>query len=275
MRLPLTPVEAPLPAFSFGELFYSDAPDTDESQTESRTIRDLLAIMSPGKDEPRLLEAWLRGTSAADLPDAANELAGRWSSLGKTGDDLLRSFRRLFNEVSLSPWTDFADKLLRLLSLLQEAGLLHAGMVIDFLGHLLRQLARHLTAYDLVTFHHRGANYPDALLLDAVLADYLARLERTPELFSGEPGRLRRRALRQAWVVRRRYEGHPVPDIPTSPGEHVRVFPEGYPRVPEGADLASRPAPAASVRGGFAPGTSIFRSSRGALAIRLRPDAPR
>jgi hypothetical protein len=33
--------------------------------------------------------------------------------------------------------------------------------------------------------------------------------------------------------VRRRYEGHPVPDVPTSPGELARVYPEGYSRVPE------------------------------------------
>ena len=54
---------------------------------------------------------------------------------------------------------------------------------MDFLGWLLRQIGRHLTAYDLVTFHHRGANYPDALVLDAVLKAYLARIEREPELF--------------------------------------------------------------------------------------------
>ena len=54
---------------------------------------------------------------------------------------------------------------------------------MDFLGWLLRQLGRHLTAYDLVVFHHRGANYPDALVLDAVLKAYLIRIERRPELF--------------------------------------------------------------------------------------------
>ena len=57
---------------------------------------------------------------------------------------------------------------------------------------LLRQLGRHLTAYDLVTFHHRGANYPDALLLDDLLRRYLLRIERTPELFVGDAHRLRR-----------------------------------------------------------------------------------
>src|SRR5207248_10599286 len=85
-----------------------------------------------------------------------------------------------------------------------------------------------------------GANYPDALLLDAVLKAYLARAEDSPGLFLGGDGdggssrrRLRRRALRQGWLLRRRYEGHPVPDLPTSPGENSRVLPPTHPRVPE------------------------------------------
>ena len=54
-------------------------------------------------------------------------------------------------------------------------------------------------------------------------------------LFLGETAnkRLRRRALRQAWLIRRRYEGWPVPDLPTSPGENNRVLPPSHPRVPE------------------------------------------
>ena len=59
---------------------------------------------------------------------------------------------------------------------------------MDFLGWLLRQIGRHLTAYDLVVFHHRGANYPDAFVLDAALKAYLIRIERRPELFLDEAG---------------------------------------------------------------------------------------
>ena len=44
---------------------------------------------------------------------------------------------------------------------------------------------------------------------------------------------MRRRALRQAWLIRRRYEEWPVPDLPTSPGENNRVLPPSHPRVPE------------------------------------------
>src|SRR5262249_33112248 len=38
--------------------------------------------------------------------------------------------------------------------------------------------------------------------------------------------RLRRRAMRQAWLIRRQYRGHLVPDAPTSPGESARVLGE-------------------------------------------------
>jgi hypothetical protein len=246
-RLPLTPIEAPLPAFSFGMLFY--APPSGASRGDRREHRDAerttlrgaarhevpkggscreLLERLPCHPEPsRLIEAWLRAVPVGDLPSAARELAETWCSLGRTGDDLTRTFRRLFNEVSLSPWTDFADKVLLVLPLV-----LTPAQVLDFEGWLLRQLGRHLTAYDLTTFHHRGANYPDALLLDLVLSDYLLRLEREQACFRGPTHRLRRRALRQAWVVRRRYEGHLVPDAPTSPGERARVFPAGVPRVP-------------------------------------------
>jgi hypothetical protein len=190
-RLPLTPMEAPLPAFSFGKLYY-------------RAVAD----------DARALEFDLRSRSVEDV-------AARWT---KRGVSLLK---QVFQNVSLSPYTDFVDRVVLFLAHFppEEA--------IDFEGWLLRLVARHLTAYDLVTFHHRGANYPDALLLDAVLTDYLARMERAPELFTGEQGRLRRRSLRQAYLMRRHYEALPVPDVPTSPGEHARVYGEAYPRVPE------------------------------------------
>jgi hypothetical protein len=234
-RLPLTPTEAPHPAFSFGELFCRPAPLG--VLTQPRSWSDLLpcwleSALATGQT-PRLIEAWLRAVPSGDLPAAATDLQARWSSLGQDVPALLRVLRVMFNEVSLSPWTDLVDKVLRLLALLERGGLFTAGDVIDFEGHLLRLVGRHLTAYDLVMFHHRGSNYPDALLLEAVLNDFLVRLEQAPSLFQGEAGRLRRRALRQGYLLRRRYEGHPVPDMPTSPGEHTRVFPDRYPRVPE------------------------------------------
>jgi hypothetical protein len=240
-RLPLLSVEAPLPAFTFGELLYCyQAQPAGEGP--HRDWRPLVAAMlTPAvswRERAKLFDVLLRAVPPPEAEEAARALVGRWSELGETPCGLVRLLRTVFNEVSLSPYTDFADKALRFLRALVAQGYLSAEQAVDFLGHLLRQLGRHLTAYDLVTFHHRGANYPDALLLDAVLKEYLAWAGRRPDLFADSAGerwrkRLRRRALRQGWLLRRRYEGHAVPDLPTSPGENARVLPAGYPRVPE------------------------------------------
>src|SRR5262249_12731377 len=65
--------------------------------------------------------------------------------------------------------------------------------------------------------------------------------ERRPDLFraEAEPAggpqhalRQRRQALLRGWLLRRTYEGHPVPDAPTSPGENARVLPPPHVRVP-------------------------------------------
>ncbi len=232
-RLPLTPLEAPHPAFSFGGLFYGPKASAEPLRQWSELLPRWLPAALEGGQASRLLEAWLRAVPPDELARAAADLQQRWTADGLGARELLGLLRVLFNEVSLSPWTDLLDKVLRLLRLLEQGGLFGAGDVIDFESYLLRLVGRHLTAYDLVKFHHRGANYPDALLLDAVLADYLTRLEQAPGLFEGPGARVRRRALRQAYLLRRRYEGHAVPDVPTSPGEQVRVFPESYPRVPD------------------------------------------
>src|SRR5262245_19185498 len=134
---------------------------------------------------------------------------------------------QMFNDAALSPWTHLSSHALLYLQTLVTSHRIGAAEAIDLLARLLTQLGRHLTAYDLVTFHHRGANYPDALLLDEILHRYLWYLEHNRDLFTGseKEHRLRRRALRQACFLRRFYEGHPVPDEPTSPGENTRVLP--------------------------------------------------
>jgi hypothetical protein len=65
-------------------------------------------------------------------------------------------------------------------------------------------------------------------------------MEERPRLWLSADGssedaaaRLRRRALRMGLLLRRRYEGHAVPDVPTSPGENARVLPAPHVRVPE------------------------------------------
>jgi hypothetical protein len=247
-RLPLTSLEAPLPAFSLGELAYVYRPNLPSSSLETRpmrTFQELVGAFLPGLAElelAKLAETLLHATPAEKLSEAADLLRLHWRALGHADAALLTLLRTLFNEVALSPYTDLVDKALALVGVLEEKQCVTTAAAIDFLAHLLRQIGRHLTAYDLVTFHHRGANYPDALLLDAVLKAYLTRLERRPDLFEDAPGdpenvrwvkRWRRRGLRQGWLLRARYEGHLVPDAPTSEGENARVLPAPHVRVPE------------------------------------------
>jgi hypothetical protein len=201
----------------------------------------LVSSLNPS-EEAHLLETILHAAPAEDMSNAAAAFVRRWSQCGRTLADLESALRRLFNEASLSPYTDLVDKTLAFVRTIGSLGLFHTEQVVDFLSYLLRHISRHLTAFDLVTFHHRGANYPDALLLDSVLKEVLAMLDRRPDLFleATDDGdtikrrkRIRRRALRQGWLLRRRYEGHAVPNLPTSPGENTRVLPPSHPRVPE------------------------------------------
>jgi hypothetical protein len=241
-RLPLHSIDAPLVEFSFGKLFYrfrtNIAPDTEPL----RTYAELAESMRSGWTEVEFAKVLETCLHASDVSNVADRFANRWTALGRSATDLARLLRTLFNEVSLTPWTDVSRRTLAYLAAWEERGILGADQVTDFLSHLLRQTSRHLTAYDLETFHHRGANYPDALVLDDVLKAYLVRINREPAAFLPAVGDdkhvarrklLRRRALRQGWLLRRRYEGHPVPDAPTSPGEYARVLPPEHPRVPE------------------------------------------
>src|SRR5262249_36741605 len=109
-----------------------------------------------------------------------------------------------------SPWTSLAENLI--------AALLSFDRAPQRLGYMLRHLARHLNAFDLVRFHNRGANFPDALMLDAVLRAYIG-------LLRGDEVQMHRRALRSGWLARRRCEGLPIPERPTSPGDNLRGLP--------------------------------------------------
>lgn len=245
-RLPLSSLETPLPAFSFGQMFYCYRPDAPDNSGPVRDWRGLLIAMlrcglNP-REEVHLLETFLHATPMEEMNEAVDAFVRRWAECGRTAAELSALLRALFNEVSLSPYTDLAGKTLVFLHALEANGLFHTEQVVDFLSYLLRHLGRHLTAFDLIVFHHRGVNYPDALLLDAVLKEYRTILERRPDLFldaaeerdsERRKKRIRRRGLRQGWLLRRRYEGHAVPDLPTSPGENRRVLPPSHPRVPE------------------------------------------
>jgi hypothetical protein len=233
-RLPLTSAESPLPAFTLGELAYFWGPDSQlrDPSTPIRSWRELATRYSergPAEVKTKWLEFLLRATPAEEVED----MAGLFAKQHPRG--CLTLLRAVFNDVSLSPYTDFVDKTLAFVRLLEKSGFLEPASRADFLAHLLCQLARHLTAYDLVSFHHRGANYPDALLLDSALKELLVLIEDDPRPFTGDAAgaKRRRRALRQGWLQRRRWEGHPVPDAPTSPGENARVLPAPHVRVPE------------------------------------------
>ncbi|MCI0681051.1 MAG: hypothetical protein L0Y71_03015 [Gemmataceae bacterium] len=243
-RLPLTSLEAPLPAFSLGQLAYTyrgdaaagdaaagDAPaDNTPAHGPMRSWRDVIECIGlpnlAWRERARLLESVLRAAPRDEIAD----VAARCLRLGVKLPALMRT---IFNEVSLSPWTGFADNALAFVHALGWSGIDEVG----FLSWLIRKLVRHLTAYDLVTFHHRGANYPDALLLDTALKRLLDWAKREPHWFledredrSAVPAR---RALRQGALLRWRYEGHAVPDAPTSSGENARVLPEPFQRVPD------------------------------------------
>lgn len=230
-RLPLTPVESPIPGFSFGWFFYG--PTQNSPATADEMLCSWLGKAEEVGEQHRVLEAWLRTLGQADRKEVINRLTSIWQRLERPFSELLPLFRRVLDDISLSPWTSCTSWMICILEELVARGEVSAKAVVDWYGSVLRLLCRHLTAYDLVTFHYRGANYPDALLLDELLKHYLNYVERLPELFQGDSGKMRRRALRQGYLLRRRYEGHPVPETPTSPGERARVYPSELPRASE------------------------------------------
>ncbi|HEY1861262.1 MAG TPA: hypothetical protein VGG61_12955, partial [Gemmataceae bacterium] len=233
--------------FSLGNLAYIYRPDFGDTKAAPlRSHNDLIehALLPElcWLEKAKLLETVLRATPWDHLAEAVEMWMTRWRNLRLADEEVLVLLRTLFNEVALSPYTDLVDKALAFVDEVEAKQRITPEAATDFLGHLLRQLGRHLTAYDLVVFHHRGANYPDALFLDAVLKAYLKRVERMPDQFRDAPRdseqerrakRRRRRGLRQGWLLRSRYEGHPVPDAPTSEGENARVLPAPHVRVPE------------------------------------------
>ena len=224
-RLPVHSVEAPLPAYSFGQLAY-----LPQGQDEAPRALPMASWQELAGALLASLEALLRAITPGQAPEAARLCASSpWAV------HLPKLLCEMFNNVSLSPYTDFVPTTLAFVQALASLGMFTAAKEIDLWSWLLRQLSRHLTAYDLVTFHYRGANYPDALLLDALLRRYVSLIEQNPLLFSEDDphARLRRGALRQACLLRRHYEDLPVPDAPTSPGENARVLPAPFARVPE------------------------------------------
>jgi hypothetical protein len=249
-RLPLISTEAPLPEFTLGQLTYcprsaevGGPADAMPLRSTSQLVVEEIGAGLAKLEKVKLLEILVRSTPPNALAAAGADFVRgcRQSAEGIGLAEVL--LRALFNEAALTPYTDFVPKAVDFIAHVFDGGGLTMEGHADCLGFIIRQLCRHLTAYDLVTFHHRGANYPDLLLLNELLKAYLLLLEGQPASFKAahperqtqakRRQRLRRRALRQGWLIRRRYEGLPVPDAPTSPGENARLLPPAYPPVPE------------------------------------------
>src|SRR5262249_53367957 len=139
-----------------------------------RTWHDLLQVVpqaAPSSQgmESKWMETFLHGVPTQEIKQAVADLCHRHPRFPATSGGVMDILRRMFNNIALSPWTDLTEKTLQFVREWHDANLVSDESVIAIFGYLLRQLSRHLIAYDLVTFHHRGANYPDALLLDLVL----------------------------------------------------------------------------------------------------------
>lgn len=241
-RLPLTSLEAPLPSFSLGQLGYF--PGTATAAEPMSSVHELVnRFFGPACSDAglvKLLEVLFRTTLPEEVPPAVRAFAEQWRAQQRPPATLPTLLRRLINEIALSPYTSFVENLLAGCRVFVAEGLLTVADQLDFLTWMLRHNVRHLTAYDLKTFHQRGANYPDALLLDACLKDAVTLTEQHPQFLlplvdddetTARLKRLRRRGLRQGWLLRSWYAGLPVPVLPTSPGENARVLPAAFPRV--------------------------------------------
>ncbi|MFL5339735.1 MAG: hypothetical protein ACJ8F7_06165, partial [Gemmataceae bacterium] len=243
-RLPVNSLEAPLPAFLLGQLGYvyrDYAGASPLTQVADLIDRAPVPVMGPA-ERARLLEVVLRNWNEFEGEATGRRFLDRWGTAGSGKAELLDALRAVFNDVSLSPYLGLVSSVKSFIGQAVFEAFLTPTDELDFFCHLLRQTGRHLTAFDLVRFHHRGANYPDALLIDEVLRHLCGLIEFAPELIlprledddsMARAKRLRRRGLRQAWLVRGLYYGHRVPDTPTTPGENARVWPLPQPRIPD------------------------------------------
>jgi hypothetical protein len=234
-RLPITSLESPIPNFSLGRLAYQTFTD-QQSEVSHDAVAWLTAGLA-GEHDPlaqaKALETALRAAGSRELLRVTEALETFAAQPGDEIAQVNRLLRDVFNGAALSPYTHFSDALVELIERLAERPWFGPQAALTALSYMLRHLCRHLTAFDLTLFHNFGANYPDALFLDALLKAYLKLLEGQPDLTLAPTRRVLRRALRQACLARKQYEGHRVPDSPTSMGENARVLPAPFSRVPD------------------------------------------
>ncbi len=234
-RLPITSLESPLPDYSLGRLAY--LPGVAASHGPFHDPLEFLSLALAGERPPleqaKALETALRAIDVAELERVAAVVRAAAQPAGSGRLWIAQLLLGVFNGAALSPYTQFADALVDLIETLGATDSFGPEAALATFGTMLRNLGRHLTAFDLTLFHSFGANYPDALFLDALLKAFVRLGERQPEVLAGPRARLVRRGLRQAMLLRRQYEGHRVPDVPTSMGENARVLPAPFVRVPE------------------------------------------
>lgn len=208
-RLAISSVESPHPEYAHGRFMLCRRIASDDEKPQCSLTQFLDAH-----------ERWPEPLAALDftLRLAEDEEVGELASCLKKiqAKDSIQKRQRflagLFNQLSLTPDVGQAR---RLLALLERS--LPPAEYAERLAHWLRQLAWHLTAYDLRRFHNQGANYPDALFLD----DLLSRLVASAATHAVTENM--HRALRLGSLLRRELQDLAIPARPTSPGENQRV----------------------------------------------------
>lgn len=251
-RLPIASHESQLPAFALGLIGYWPAlavsgeqgraenthpaasqlafVTSDEPLNHPRYLAALaLQGQLPRSQRAKLLEAALRTVAGQPWEEVLAYCARTVTAYEAAAREFPRLLRVLFNGLGLTPYVPLEARLVELL----ERVALESGQVaplLDTAAWMLLQLSRHLTAFDLRTFHNYGADYPDLLLLDALLGWLTAWLDRQPEWFLSDSGIDERTSRRRtAWLLaallRKEHEGLPITPIPTSPGENQRVLP--------------------------------------------------
>lgn len=219
-RLAITSVESPHPLYAHGLLglrplllgmdaasghALADLLRPDQDTSDLARSLDFILRLSESKEVAKLA-AWLGRTPTLATPEQRARLLATW-----------------FTEVALTPDLGQAVKMLQLLR-----HWLSEREYQKRLSAWLRQLAWHLTAFDLRRFHHQGANYPDALFLDELLRRLCEAIASSDHLESRTAS-----ALRLGSWHRCNLDGLAVPSRATSVGENRRVSPLGEPPVPE------------------------------------------
>lgn len=252
-RLPIASHESQLPAFALGLIGYWPALAVQREQGRGAATDPAANVLTsaaadvplasprylaalalqgqlPRSQRAKLLEMALRASTGQQWEEVLAYCARTVAAYEAAAQEFPRLLRVLFNGLGLTPYIPLEKRLIELLErVAQDSG--HVTPLLDTAAWMLLQLARHLTAFDLRTFHNYGADYPDLLLLDALLGWLTSWLDRQPDCLMDAAASRRRTAWLLAALLRKEHEGLPITPIPTSPGENQRVLPQ----VPQAA----------------------------------------